>query len=704
MIITNFFKDNSKSVKRYNLALACIGLWIGLSPHVVTAQSKDELQTIYKIPELLNSISMMYVEEVDKAKLERDIVKGMYNGIQPFSEYQKTEQVLKALPQHKDNYQSIGIAYKFKGDTVEVVEVLKGSGAEKAGVQVGDKIFMLNGDNFQHIYYLNEIADKFIGEPQSKAELRLKRDKENLDVVVLRSPIDGYSIVVLGNVERKGSINDYVTAIKFYNAIYPDSVSKGLITEYGIRYMLDYLDPHSSYISLEDLHDMETPLKGSFSGVGVRFQIDKDTINITETIPTGPSEKVGVMAGDKIIYINDELVAGVGIKNSGVRERLLGEKGTTVRVKMLRKGSSKLLEFVIVRDAIPIHSLDCAYMAAPGIGYVKLNNFSATTVDEFRESVKRLQREGMKDLIIDLQGNGGGYLMTAVNLSDELLAGRKLVTYTEGRTSPYSSYNTKYTGLVETGRIIILVDESSASASEIVSGAIQDWDRGLIVGRRTFSKGLVQKPVSLPDGTSVRITTSRYYTPSGRCIQKPYDHGSVEYRMEKYDRYESGEVFHKDSVKLDTTVKYYTQVKKRVVYGGGGIMPDVFVPLDTTGTSGYFSRLVRKGIFSSFALNYVNDNRDDLKKKYPTFEKFKKDFKTDKIVKELIAKGEKEGVEFDKEGYQKAEKTILVRVKANIAQYLFGPASFYEIINDLNESLQVAIKVMQDNKEFKILE
>jgi carboxyl-terminal processing protease len=706
MINTQFLKDNAKTTKRNIRSFAVLGLWIWTSFALVSfhAQSKDDLQTIYKVPELLNSISMMYVEEVDKAKLERDIVKGMFNGISPFCEYQKAEDIKKVFPQHKDVYQSVGIAYKFKGDTVEVIEVLKGSGAEKAGILVGDKIFMLDGENFQHIYYLNEIADKFIGETSSKAKLRLKRDKENLDVEVVRIPIDGYHLVILGSTERKGATNDYVTAIKFYSAIYPDSISKGLITEYGIRYMLDYLDPHSSYISLEDLHDMETPLKGSFSGVGVRFQIDKDTINITETIPTGPSEKVGVMAGDKIVFINDELVAGVGIKNSGVRERLLGEKGTTVRVKMLRKGVAGLLEFVIVRDAIPIHSLDCAYMAATGIGYVKLNNFSATTVDEFREAIKRLQREGMKDLIIDLQGNGGGYLMTAVNLSDELLAGRKLVTYTEGRTSPYSSYNTKYTGLVETGKIIILVDESSASASEIVSGAVQDWDRGLIVGRRTFSKGLVQKPVGLPDGTSVRITTSRYYTPSGRCIQKPYDHGSVEYRMEKFDRYESGEVFHKDSVKLDTTVKYYTQIKKRVVYGGGGIMPDVFVPLDTTGTSGYFSRLVRKGIFSGFALNYVNDNRDDLKKKYPTFDKYKKDFKADKIVKELIAKAEKEGIEFDKDGFQKAEKAITVRLKANIAQYLYGPASFYEIINDLNESLQVAIKVMQDNKEFKILD
>ncbi len=668
-----------------------------------TSQTKEELQTTVKVPELLNSIFNMYVEEIDKSVLEHNIIKGMNNGIFPYCEYQPADIVKKVLPSHKDTYQSLGIQYKFKGDTLEVTKVLPGSGAESANILVGDKIYSIDGSKFEEVYYLNEIAEKLIGAPGSTCRIGLKRGKESIDVSVTRKSISGYNLVILGNKSITESINDYPTALKYFDAVYPDSISNGEITEYGIRYMLDYLDPHSSYISLEDLHDMETPLKGSFSGVGVRFQIEKDTINITETIPTGPSEKVGVMAGDKIIYINDELVAGVGIKNSGVRDRLLGDKGTSVKVKMYRKGSRQLIEFSIIRDAIPIHSLDASYMANATTGYVKLNNFSATTVDEFREAVKKLQYEGMKDLVIDLQGNGGGYLMTAVNLSDELLDGRKLVTYTEGRKSPYSSYNTKYTGLMETGRVIILVDESSASASEIVSGAIQDWDRGLIVGRRTFSKGLVQKPVSLPDGTSVRITTSRYYTPSGRCIQKPYDHGSVEYRREKYERYGSGESFHRDSVKLDTTVKYQTQVVKRTVYGGGGIMPDVFVPLDTTGTSEYFSKLIRKGIFSSFALNYVNDNREDIKKKYPTLSKYKKEFKTDKVVKELIDKATAEGVEFDKVGFTNAEQTINIRLKANIAQYVYGPESFYEIINDLNESLQVALKVLEEGKEFKIL-
>jgi carboxyl-terminal processing protease len=409
------------------------------------------------------------------------------------------------------------------------------------------------------------------------------------------------------------------------------------------------------------------------------------------------------MSGDKIVTIDDEIVAGVGIKNSGVRSRLLGDKGTKVKVQIFRKGSQDLLAFTIVRDKIPIHSLDSYYMAAPEVGYIKLNNFSATTVSEVRDAINSLKRDGMRDLIIDLQNNGGGYLMTAVNLCDELIAGRRLVVYTEGRAYPKKTYETMHPGLMETGRVIILVNENSASASEIVSGAVQDWDRGLIIGRRTFSKGLVQKPVSLSDGTTVRITTQKYYTPSGRCIQKPYEKGSVEYRREKYDRYESGELFHKDSILLNQDEIHYTLIKKRKVYGGEGISPDIFVPLDTTGSSEYFSKLIRNGVFNRFSLNYVNDNREDLQNKYPTFDAYKKNFKPEKIVQQLIDLGEKEEVPYDKEGYKKAEQIILIRMKANIAQNLYDQSKFYEIINELNDELQVALKVMKSGKEFDVL-
>ncbi|CAG5083245.1 S41 family peptidase [Parvicella tangerina] len=662
--------------------------------------AQEKLQTTLKVPQLLANIDLMYVEDVDKKELERNLVSGLYNGIRPFSIYQDSKIVQSVYPDYETNYESLGIVFKFRGDSLKVQEVIKGSGAEKAGIQKGDLIYQVGDHDFVTDYYYNEVYPKLIGSANSQVSVKYVRDGEPMTTTVTRTPIAGKSIVICGNNELKGSINTYNEALPYFDLIYADSVTNGFITEYGIRYMLEQLDPHSSYISLEDLHDMEAPLKGSFTGVGVRFQIDKDTIVVAEPIPGGPSEKVGIMAGDKFIYIDDELVAGIGIKNSGVRSRLLGEKGTEVKVKMKRKGVNELLSFTIKRDKIPIYSMDASYMAAPGIGYVKLNNFSATSVQEIRGAINDLKRDGMKDLILDLQGNGGGYLMTAVNLADEMLDGTKTVVYTEGRAYPKKLYNTRYKGLMEEGRIIVLVDQNSASASEIVSGAIQDWDRGLIVGRRTFSKGLVQKPVSLPDGTTVRITTSRYYTPSGRCIQKPYDDGSIEYRKEKYGRYETGELFHEDSIKVNDNDVHYTMVKNRKVYGGEGIIPDVFVPLDTTGTSDYFSQLLRNGIFSGFTLNYVNDNREKLQDKYPTFDKYKEGFKADKIVKELIKYGEKEGVEFDEENYNKAEKAILTRLKANIAQNLYDRSKFYEIINDLNSELQVAIDILQDGDEF----
>lgn len=662
---------------------------------------EEKLQTTIKVPQLLANIDLMYVEEVDKKELEMNLVNGLYNGIRPFSIYQDAAAITTVYPEHQNQYESFGFKFKFKGDSLLIKEVIKGSGAENAGLQKGDKVYEIDGVNFQNDYYYCEVMPKLIGEPNSTSTINFAREGELMSASVVRLPIDDMGIVIFGDNELEGSINKYSSALPFFDLIYADSVTNGLITEFGIRYMLGQLDPHSSYISLEDLHDMEAPLKGSFTGVGVRFQINKDTIVVAEPIPGGPSEKVGIMAGDKFIYIDDELVAGTGIKNSGVRSRLLGEKGSLVKVKMKRKGVSELLSFTIKRDKIPIYSMDAAYMAAPGVGYVKLNNFSATSVEEVRGAINDLKRDGMKDLILDLQGNGGGYLMTAVNLADELLDGSKTVVYTEGRAYPKKLYNTRYKGLMEEGRVIVLVDQNSASASEIVSGAVQDWDRGLIVGRRTFSKGLVQKPVSLPDGTTVRITTSRYYTPSGRCIQKPYDQGSVEYRKEKYGRYETGELFHEDSIIVNTDDVHYTLNKNRPVYGGEGIIPDVFVPMDTSGTSEYFSQLLRNGIFSGFTLNYVNDNRDNLQDKYPTFAKYKESFKSEKVVKDLIKYGENEGVEYDDESYKAAEEAILIRLKANIAQNLYDRTKFYEIINELNDELHVAIELLQEGDEFE---
>ena len=540
------------------------------------------------------------------------------------------------------------------------------------------------------------------GKPNSNTHLKLIRGSDTLEKKVLRTPIPNYNYILISDKNFPNeSLNDYKKAVEFYDAIYPDSVSVPTICEHGIRYMLEQLDPHSTYISLEDIHDMNAPLKGSFTGVGVRFQILKDTIVIVQAIPGGPSEKVGIQAGDKIIFINEELVAGTGIKNNGVRKRLLGDKGTKVDVKIKRGKDVANLDFTIERDKIPIYSVDAYYMAKPKVGYIKLNNFSASSVDEIKKAVYKLKADGMKDLILDLQNNGGGYLMTAVELVDQFLSEPKLVVSTKGRAFPERKFQTRFNGILEDGRLVVLVNESSASASEIVSGAIQDWDRGLIVGRRTFGKGLVQKPINLPDGTQARITTSKYYTPSGRCIQKPYEGGSIAYRKEKYDRYNSGESFHKDSIKFNEQEIFSTKVNSRTVYGGGGIMPDIFVPLDTTGTSKYYSSLIRKGIMNQFALTWVNNNRKKLESKFPSFNQFKANFKTEKVVKDLISYAEKEGLEFNEEDFNKASNTIKVRLKANIAQDLYDYTKFYEIINDLNETLQRSIELLEDGSAFK---
>jgi len=665
------------------------------------AQTDSEtFTTTYKVNELMGLIDRMYVEDVDREKLELDFIRGMHNRLSPFQAYHEEALLKENEVAMQKIYQGIGISFKFKGDTVLVKSVIPGSGAELVGLKEGDKIVKINDTGIEDFYSYLDISRALTGETNSKLTVTLADGEVLLDKDIIRSQVEGYSYSVLGDKDNPVSINTYEKALNYFDAVYADTVSNTVIVENGIRYMLDQLDPHSAYISLKDIHDMNAPLKGSFSGVGVRFQIVKDTITVVQAIPGGPSEKVGIQAGDQFVEIEEEVVAGTGINNGGVRERLLGDKGTKVHVKMRRAGSKELLEFTIERDKIPIYSLDASYMAAPKVGYVKLNNFSATTVDEVKKAVRELREEGMKDLIIDLQSNGGGYLMTAINLVDELLDDDKLVVYTQGRTYPRNNYGTRHKGGFEQGRLIILVNESSASASEIVSGAIQDWDRGLIVGRRSFGKGLVQKPIYLTDGTQVRITTQRYYTPAGRCIQKSYENGTREYRKEKYDRYSSGESFNKDSIHFIDSLKFETKVKNRVVYGGGGIMPDIFVPLDTTGTSKYYSSLIRKGIMNRFALTWVNTNRKKLESKYISFDKFKSNFSTDKVLKELFKYAEEEGLEYNEDEFLAAENTIKTRLKANIAQNLYDYRKFYEIINDLNSSLQEALKILKEGDEF----
>ena len=673
-----------------------------LFPSTRFSQEVNDRTTGIKIERLLFLVEQMYVEDVDTKKLNQDLVLGMYNTLHPSGLYQP-DSIFKLLNIDPLPYYGLGLRIKFKKGKIIVDEVLSKSSAKKSGIAVNDEIICIDQDSLDQIYYYADFDQLTTSKEKSSSKLTIVREDDTLSFEVKKQDIDGFSLLPLPLFEYKEVINYYKDAIKAFDLIYPDSISNGQITEFGIRYMLEQLDPHSTYISLEEIHDMNAPLKGSFSGVGIRFQILKDTIMVVQAIPGGPSEKVGLMAGDQIIRINEELVAGIGMKNKGVRDRLLGDKGTKVNVSIKRRNQKKLLDFEITRDKIPIYSVDASYMVNSNTGYIKLNNFSSTTISEIRKATFELKDQGMENLVLDLQNNGGGYLRTAVDLSDEFLSGIKKIVSTNGRKFPERNYTTGRKGLLEEGKLIVLVNESSASASEIVSGAVQDWDRGLIVGRRTFGKGLVQKPIELPDGSQVRITTSKYYTPSGRCIQKPYEEGSMAYRKEKYSRYNSGESFNADSMKFNSNESFQTLLKERTVYGGGGIIPDHFVPLDTTGTSPYFNKLIRKGIFNQFALSWVNKNRESLEKKYPNFEKFNSKFDTQKAVDELIKYAEAEGLEFSENQYNKAKHVIHTRLKANIAQDLYNYKKFYQVINSLNNALEKSLELLNDEKAFSKL-
>ena len=668
----------------------------------VFSQNNELRSTEIKIQRLLFLIEQMYVEDVNINKVQNDLVLGMYNYLRPMNLYQH-DSVFHLLELKPSGKTSLGMTVKFNKGRILIDSIFSNSGAFNAQLKNKDQIIEIDNNKLNEVYYYSDFYSLSLGDENSISNLTLIREKDTFNIDVKRLKIPNHSVIPIPNSLNVNSINSYEDGLKLFDLIYPDTITNSEITEHGIRFMLEQLDPHSTYISLKDLHDMNAPLKGSFTGVGIRFQIFKDTVLIVQAIPGGPSEKVGLMAGDKIIKIGEEMVAGIGMKNSGVRDRLLGDKGTKVLVGVKRGNSNDIIDFEITRDKIPIYSVDASYMANDNTGYIKLNNFSSTSISEIRKAVFSLKNKGMKNLILDLQNNGGGYLKTAVDLADEMLPGNRKIVSTKGRKFPEKIYGGNNKGLLENGKIIVLVNESSASASEIVSGAIQDWDRGLIIGRRTFGKGLVQKPIQLPDGTQVRITTSKYYTPSGRCIQKSYSDGSMAYRKEKYSRYKSGESFNKDSIKNNENEVYSTLLKNRKVYGGGGVVPDIFVPLDTNGTSAYFSKLIRKGVFNQFSLYYVNKNRDNLEKKYSNFEKYKTSFNTKNALQELIEFAKDEGINFNEKQYNESKKTIEVRLKANIAQDLYDYKKFYEIINELNITLQKSLEIINNDKAFSNL-
>lgn len=493
----------------------------------------------------------------------------------------------------------------------------------------------------------------------------------------------------------------------YIDRMYVDEVPNQEISEAAIVAMLEKLDPHSTYIPAEEVREANERINGSFVGVGIRFNILRDTLLVVNPIPGGPSEKIGIQAGDKIIKIDGENVAGVGLRNSGVRERLLGEKGSKVMVEIDR-GEGKLLEFTVTRDKIPVHSVVSAYMVDKQTGYLKLTNFSRTTEEEVITALKELKKQGMKDLIFDLQGNGGGLLYGAKHVADEFLSDDKLIVYSEGRRQPKSVLKAERKGNFEKGRLIMLIDESSASASEILSGAIQDWDRGMIVGRRSFGKGLVQRPIELSDGAQLRLTIARYYTPSGRFIQKPYD-DLEDYRRDYIERYEHGEMMHRDSIDLPDSLIHKTLVKGRNVYGGGGIMPDIFVPLDTLEYSEFYKKLSRAGVINRFSLDYANDHREGIMEQYKDVKGFKEDFVTDEeFMQEFFdyALESDSSLAYVDEDYQISKDLLQVRLKASIAQNIWDYSAFYQIINVKNEIFMKAYQTLKNGRydEMKLVE
>jgi carboxyl-terminal processing protease len=488
--------------------------------------------------------------------------------------------------------------------------------------------------------------------------------------------------------------------LHYVNMMYVDTVNDKKLTETAIVALLEELDPHSTYISKEEVDEANSSINGNFVGIGIRFQILKDTLMVVATIPGGPSEKLGILPGDKIVKIENENVAGVGLKNGQVRERLMGDLGSKVKIEIIRRNSKRTLEFIITRDKIPINSIDAHYMISNEIGYIKLSSFSRSTAEEIANSIKELKLKGMKTLILDLQGNGGGLLDAAQKVADEFLSENKLIVYSVGRSQPRQNLQAYRKGLWEEGNLIILTDEYAASASEIVSGAIQDWDRGMIIGRRTFGKGLVQRPIDLSDGSQIRLTIARYYTPTGRWIQKPYD-DPIAYKKDLTQRYLNGEFSHADSIKLPDSLKFETLSNKRIVYGGGGIMPDVFVPIDTTEITDYFRDLVQKGHINSFCLEYVDKNRKDILSKYPSFDYFATNFKIGTtFMDEFFQYIQKEDptIEFNEEQYKTSESLIKIRLKSLIAQDIWGYNEFYQIYNQSNEILQKAIEISQKDE------
>lgn len=483
--------------------------------------------------------------------------------------------------------------------------------------------------------------------------------------------------------------------------LYVDSVDENKLVEDAIKGMLEKLDPHSSYSSPEETRELNEPLQGNFSGIGISFNMNTDTLYVIQTVSGGPSERVGILAGDRIIAVNDTAIAGVKMKNSDIMKRLRGPKGTDVEVTVLRYDSQipDTIKFRITRDDIPIYSVDAAYMVDSSTGFLRLNKFAADTPKEARKALSDLKKQGMTNLILDLTDNGGGYLGSAVELVSEFIRPGEVVVYTEGLNSPRSYLNSSpdgKKGLLDTGRLVVMMNQYSASASEITAGAIQDHDRGLVVGRRSFGKGLVQRPLPLPDGSMIRLTVAHYYTPSGRDIQKPYRKGDEEaYRKDIENRFNHGELMHADSIKLVDSTQYKTLNLERTVYAGGGIMPDRFVPLDTTAFTKYYRNVVAKGLVNRFVIKYVDAHRAELKKMYPSDSDFVKNFEvTDDMIDSVKELAEKEGIEFNQEQFDLSRPLFTMSIKGLIGRDLYDQATYFKVYNQYDPIFKEAFNLI----------
>ncbi len=489
----------------------------------------------------------------------------------------------------------------------------------------------------------------------------------------------------------------FIRAMRIVNFFYVDSVDNGKLVEDAIRGMLKELDPHSVYLSAEELRQANEPLQGSFDGIGVQFNIINDTIVVVSPVPGGPSEKVGILPGDKIVEIDGEKSTGSNVNTNFVMERLRGERGTNVDVGIYRRGVSEILDFTITRDKIPINSLDAAFMASSEIGYIKLNRFSRTTIREFRDALRDLMAQGAIHLILDLNYNSGGFLDVAIDLADQFLDRDKLIVYTEGSASPRQEFKSTNAGNFKSGKLVVLINEGSASASEIVAGAVQDWDKGLLVGRRSFGKGLVQRPFELPDGSAIRLTTARYHTPTGRSIQRPYEEGTESYYQDLSNRLRSGELVSAENIQFPDSLKYFTKVNKREVYGGGGIMPDFFIPLDTNSVSTYYSRLLRTGAINTFSIEYANENRDQLLQSYPEIDYFISNFEVENdLLEKLYTHASSQGIERTEDQTEQGDERLELRLKALIARSLWDFNAFIQVSMQADEAFLRAVEIIED--------